>query len=208
MITVTNGGSGLNSKDHPALFVANAPLVAPGCEIIEGQDIIFPEPGISVKYSGMYKGTVPTSGRGLIGSNCLAPGGADGAGTAGGVDSGGSEGDQLSQHPSLTASTEYAVGAVPSSTAPAPSSKPCGKAKHPSSPAKSSTSAVPVHPGQSATSVSGSGADEGYSTRTFRAGSVSDTPSNLPSAASARPTRVRKCRRRRSRMTAGTASST
>lgn len=82
IVTITGGGSGLNSRDHPAPFVANAGNVN-SCSTTENIDPVFPNPGATVKYSGEYKGTTPAGGRGITGSNCAHPGGADGAGTRG-----------------------------------------------------------------------------------------------------------------------------
>ena len=67
-MTITNGGSGFNSDDYHAPFVANV-AAASGCGTVEGTDVVFPHPGKNVKYGGVYaQGTTPTPGAGISGS--------------------------------------------------------------------------------------------------------------------------------------------
>lgn len=105
---MTNGGSGLNSRDHPAPFVANAGSVN-SCSTIENQDVVFPKPGATVKYSGEYRGTTPASNRGVTGNGCSHPGGADGAGTKRGNGGGGGGESPASSSASASTSTSVAV---------------------------------------------------------------------------------------------------
>ncbi|KAK6910824.1 hypothetical protein I203_104857 [Kwoniella mangroviensis CBS 8507] len=71
-VTITNGGSGLNSNDYPTPFVANANVNQ--CKTIEGIDVVFPNPGKNVNYGGSYASTKPTTPAGFTGSNCVGPG--------------------------------------------------------------------------------------------------------------------------------------
>ncbi|WWD02224.1 hypothetical protein V865_000262 [Kwoniella europaea PYCC6329] len=71
-VTITNGGSGLNSNDYPTPFVANANVNE--CKTIENIDVVFPNPGKNVNYGGSYASTKPTTPAGFTGSNCVGPG--------------------------------------------------------------------------------------------------------------------------------------
>jgi hypothetical protein len=68
-VEITGGGSGLTG---PAPFVANANVNE--CATIENIDVVFPNPGSSVKYGGSYASTRPTAPAGFSGSNCVGPG--------------------------------------------------------------------------------------------------------------------------------------
>ncbi|OCF32734.1 hypothetical protein I316_05655 [Kwoniella heveanensis BCC8398] len=72
VVTITNGGSGLNEDDFPTPFVANANVN--DCATIEGVDVVFPNPGKNVKYGGDYASSKPTTPAGYTGSNCVGPG--------------------------------------------------------------------------------------------------------------------------------------
>ncbi|WVW85447.1 hypothetical protein I302_107485 [Kwoniella bestiolae CBS 10118] len=71
-VTITNGGSGLNSNDFPTPFVANANVNE--CATIENVDVVFPNPGKNVHYGGSYASSKPTTPAGFTGSNCVGPG--------------------------------------------------------------------------------------------------------------------------------------
>jgi len=66
-VTITNGGKGLDATKYPAPFVANVDA-APGCHTIEGTEVVFPNPGVNVRYGGKYAGTVPAGGTGITGT--------------------------------------------------------------------------------------------------------------------------------------------
>lgn len=102
IVTITNGGSGLNPIDHPAPFVANANTNQ--CTTIENLDPVFPNPGKRVKYSGDYKGTVPPAGKGIIGSNC-SDGDGNSAGTRGNTGSSGGGNQNPAPAPSSASTT-------------------------------------------------------------------------------------------------------
>lgn len=106
VVDITNGGSGLNPTDYPAPFVANAGVNQ--CSTIENVDPVFPNPGKNVKYGGAYAGTTPESGKGITGTGCDAPGGANGPGSSGG-NGGGSGGSQTSA-PAASSSTSSGSG--------------------------------------------------------------------------------------------------
>ncbi|KAI9637578.1 uncharacterized protein MKK02DRAFT_32393 [Dioszegia hungarica] len=174
IVTITNGGSGLNSRDFPAPFVANAGSVNT-CSTVEGQDVVFPNPGATVKYSGDYRGTTPASGRGVTGSNCVHPGGADGAGTkggSGGGSGGGGGGNAVSDAKNLAASP------TPSPSAAAASA-----------PASSTSTSTSVRPASSSADVKAPGA--------VAPAPVASTSTSTVAAA-AQTSKVRTCRRRRS----------
>lgn len=98
VVEITNGGSGLNSNDYPAPFVANAGVNQ--CSTLENVDPVFLNPGKNVKYGGAYTGTVPEAGKGITGTNCDAPGG---AGSGSGNGGGGGGGAASSSAPASTA---------------------------------------------------------------------------------------------------------
>ena len=71
VVTVTNGGSGLDPSLFPSPFVANVDA-APGCHTIEGTPVVFPNPGSVVKWGGEYKDSKPTTPAGFTG-DCGSP---------------------------------------------------------------------------------------------------------------------------------------
>ena len=72
VVTITNGGAGLDSSTYPTPFVANAGVN--DCKTIENTAVVFPNPGPNVRYGGAYKDTKPTTPAGFTGSNCVGPG--------------------------------------------------------------------------------------------------------------------------------------
>lgn len=72
VVDIANGGSGLDSTDYPAPFVANAGVN--DCVTIEGIDVVYPNPGKNVQYGGSYASSKPTTPAGFTGSNCVPPG--------------------------------------------------------------------------------------------------------------------------------------
>ncbi|RSH82256.1 hypothetical protein EHS25_005966 [Saitozyma podzolica] len=72
VVDIANGGSGLDSTDYPAPFVANAGVN--DCVTIEGIDVVYPNLGKNVQYGGSYASTKPATPAGFTGSNCVPPG--------------------------------------------------------------------------------------------------------------------------------------
>ena len=71
VVTITDGGNGLSAESYPAPFVANAGVNE--CVTIEGTAVVFPNPGINVRYGGTYANTKPTTPAGFTGTNCVGP---------------------------------------------------------------------------------------------------------------------------------------
>lgn len=107
VVTITNGGSGLSPSVYPTPFVANAGVN--DCTTIEGQDVVFPEPGPNVRYGGSYAGGAPAPGTGIVGTNCYGPG-----------ESGGSTGSGSGSGSAVSSGAPAASGSA--SSGPAPSS--------------------------------------------------------------------------------------
>ncbi|ORX38345.1 hypothetical protein BD324DRAFT_578018 [Kockovaella imperatae] len=66
VVTIQNGGSGLDPIRYPPPFVANVDA-APGCATIEGVSVVFPNPGANVRYGGEYRDSKPTKPTGFTG---------------------------------------------------------------------------------------------------------------------------------------------
>lgn len=122
VVTITNGGAGLDPSVYPTPFVANADVN--GCSTIEGTDIVFPEPGPNVKYGGKYAGGNATPGTGITGSNCYGPG-AQGGSTSPGTGSGSGSGSG----PAPGASAPASASASASATAAGPASSSSARAQ-------------------------------------------------------------------------------
>ncbi|WVQ95100.1 hypothetical protein IAU59_002194 [Kwoniella sp. CBS 9459] len=104
VVTITNGGSGLNENDFPTPFVANADVNE--CKTIEGVDVVFPNPGKNVKYGGDYASSRPTTPAGYTGSNCVGPGATES--TASGSSAGSTSSATSSAAASATTSADSA----------------------------------------------------------------------------------------------------
>nr|XP_018261633.1 uncharacterized protein I303_06074 [Kwoniella dejecticola CBS 10117]OBR83791.1 hypothetical protein I303_06074 [Kwoniella dejecticola CBS 10117] len=112
-VTITNGGSGLNAKDFPTPFVANANVNE--CATIEGVDVVFPNPGKNVRYGGSYASSKPTTPTGFTGSNCVGPGATEDSSNSGSASSAQPSSTTSSQGIAISASVGINIGNTPSS---------------------------------------------------------------------------------------------
>lgn len=153
VITITGGGAGLTDQTkYPPPFIANAGINQ--CATVEGIDIVFPKPGAQVVYGGTYKGTTPTSGAGITGTNCE---GAVSSGTSSNTTTTGS-----ATAPDTSGSASASVPAGPADTS-ASSSAP-GAATVSSSPASGSGSSLPAVAAVSDSATTSTGASPATAT--------------------------------------------
>jgi hypothetical protein len=115
VVTITGGGSGLTG---PAPFVANAGVN--DCKTIEGVNVVFPEPGDSVVYGGVYASSKPTTPAGFTGSSC----GGSGATTGSGSSSSGSPAVAASSSAAAAPSVAAAINVEPASSSSAAAAAP------------------------------------------------------------------------------------